>query len=98
MTKTKPMTKKQSYKFDKWKIILIKWVDSMTSSGWQHEDNIDLDDKYIYKESVGFFYKETDEAITIAQNKDDDGEPKQNVAAIMTIPKVAIKSIKEINQ
>ncbi len=85
-------------KLKKWDIIQIFWLDSMSTSGWKFEDNIDelTKDKYLLHTSVGFFVKKEKYQIVIVQSKSADGEEKSNVAELLAIPIVCIKKIKKL--
>ena len=83
-------------KFKKWQIIEIFWLDSMSTSGWKFEDDIDnlTKDIYLLHKSVGYFVKQDKHQIVIVQSKSNDQEPKSNIAELLSIPIVAVKHIK----
>lgn len=80
----------------KWQPIELFWIDSLHTSGWKFEDNLELDDKYLKHMTIGYFFKQTKCALTVVQSKSNDGEEKNNIDAAMTIPLVAIKKIRKI--
>jgi len=71
-------------KHKKYDIIELEWFDSSHSDGWQTEVDIPKD---LVIKSVGYFYSENKESITILQSYARD---ERCFDAIMTIPKVAI--------
>jgi lysophospholipid acyltransferase (LPLAT)-like uncharacterized protein len=83
-------------KFKKWQIIEIFWVDSMHTSRWTFEDEVEglTKDKYLLHATVGYFFRQDKHQIVVVQSKSNDGEEKSNVAEIMCIPLVAVKHIK----
>jgi glucose dehydrogenase len=82
-------------KYKKWQIIKISWIDSSGQDSWQYEPNLDISEKYLQCESVGYFLQETKNSIAIAQSYTPPRE-KKSVNAIIQIPKVAIKKIKKL--
>lgn len=77
--------------------VLIEWLDSKgIYSDWRHESDGFEDIKLCYCHSVGFIIKETSEALSIASHKTIQDEVQ--VSGIMTIPKVAINKIVELEK
>lgn len=71
-------------------ILLVKWVDSASSSCWQPLEDVDYTP--IICTSVGFLIHEDDNSITLALNY---GSNPQQVSNITTIPKCSIKECVE---
>lgn len=69
-------------------ILLIKWLDSASYSGWNKPSDLLLRPHWC--QTVGFFIHEDDESLTVAQNKCDE-EGAMPYGEFMTIPKVVIQ-------
>lgn len=81
-------------KFKKWEIIKICWTDSCSQDAWMPE-NVDLDEKYMKCETVGYFLAETKHSIAVAQSYTPPRD-KKSIAAVMQIPKVAINKYQRL--
>lgn len=88
------MKKKRYNKYD---VILIKWLDSVHDSGWKRENELD-DEGEIEYETVGLYIGETKRTIKVVQSKCCGTSIENNylVDALMQIPKVAILNIKKL--
>lgn len=75
-------------------MVEIKWVDSCHDSGWTRLDKLDLDDKYLFHKTVGYYLSRTKNAISVVQSCRTTGDEGRSIDAIMTIPLVAISAIK----
>jgi hypothetical protein len=85
-------------KLNKWDRIEIFWIDSMKTSGWRYEDDVEnvTKDIYLDHKAIGYFISQNKKQIVICQSKSDDGEEKSNVGDLLTIPRVAIRKIVKI--
>lgn len=72
------------------KILLIEWVDSSVTGGWRNKREIRAKPASCY--SVGMALIANEEVITLVLSGSGDDE----YADTMTIPKVAIKRIREL--
>jgi len=72
------------------KILLVEWVDSSYIAGWKDKKDFDVDLAKCF--STGLAIDESDDAITLVLSGGDTGQWSQS----MTIPKVAIKRIREL--
>ena len=70
------------------KVVMVEWVDSTSESGWTHDHDLDLS---ICK-TVGFLVKKTKDKIVLIQSISDN----DNVDNKFAVPRVCIKSIKEL--
>ncbi len=83
------------------KIVEVTWVDSNIFRGWS---TFEKTSKYLVRQSlqcktVGYLYSDTEEEVSLimslAWEYKDDEEAKSN-AEMLTIPRVAIVSIQEL--
>ena len=76
--------------------VLIEWADSTADNiGWI--DYTDVDETLYFVCSAGLFFSQTEEAVTIVQAYfEEEEEPK--VSGVLTIPKVSIKKIVELEE
>jgi hypothetical protein len=75
------------------KIYLINWIDSCSQSGWATSEDCKADLSYC--QSVGFLVEENKEAYCLALNRTTK-EGHRPFGELITIPKVAVKSVKAI--
>lgn len=73
-------------------LVLIEWVDSYASSGWQEVSSIEPE--VLVCRSVGWVIRETDSTLVVAPHlTDEDGDAAPTQAnGLMTIPVCAIVS------
>lgn len=73
--------------------VYIEWVDSYAVNGWQHENSLETDEKFMSRiVSIGFLLKNTKEFVTISSSVSTAG----SLMDPLTIPKVAIKKFKKL--
>lgn len=70
----------------KTKAYKIDWIDSFTTHGWRHPDSIDFSNCKC--QTIGYYVREDNKSITLAQNK---GVDDKDFGDYMTIPKSVIK-------
>lgn len=69
-------------------VLYVKWIDSNREAfGWT--DPKDAITTIAHCETVGFLFKETDDAVSLIQSKGIGDEPDE-ILFIINIPKVAI--------
>jgi len=81
-------------KLQKWQMVEIHWDDSVHTNGWKHEEDVDFDDVFLQHLSIGYFVNSSKRAITICQNRSDQGDT--NIDAIMSIPKGCIRKLRKL--
>ena len=71
----------------------VKWIDSLTQSGWQL---LPIPDEALCHlcESVGFVVAETDRGLRLSCSMGDIGGSDEQVSGLVEIPKAAIISRK----
>ena len=82
----------------KYQIIEILWLDSLHTSGWLKEKQVQVTSKErMTHRTVGYFLREDDKSILVIQswNETDENE-ERDVDAIMEIPKGAILKIRKM--
>ena len=77
------------------KIVHIKWIDSIHSSGWQSRSSFESFSKepILHLDSVGFLAWEHEDYVVIVQSAGPD-----DIDAMMKIPRCAITEIREIGE
>lgn len=80
-----------------WEPIELNWLDSCHDSGWRKFKEFDNDDKWLKHISIGYYIKHTDNAVSFAQSRQLVDEDDAAIDAVMTIPVVAITSIRRLN-
>lgn len=70
------------------KLIEIEWVDSTSSTGWEHDTDLELSTC----KTVGYMTRKTKDKIVLAQSVSDSG----NVGNKFAISKGCITAIKEL--
>ena len=69
------------------KPVKVRWIDSMSSGGWQSKG--DWKPANMEVVSVGFLFKDLDDRIVLCQ-----GETEFGIGEVMEIPKFAITSMR----
>lgn len=73
--------------------VYVEWIDSYATRGWTHESDLRSDDSFASCiVSIGFLVKNTKEFVTISTSVSTNG----NLMDPLTIPKVAIKTLKKL--
>lgn len=70
-------------------ILLIDWIDSCSTSGWQHSNDCKAE-MLMTCQTVGFFVDETKDRLCVGLNRTTK-EGFTPFGELITIPKVAIK-------
>ncbi len=81
------------------KRVEVEWVDSNMSTGWLNtEYATKVEDKRPLEcRTVGYLLSETEDRINVVMNFSDNTDlPNDSVSEVMTIPKVAVLSVKEL--
>ena len=78
-------------KYKKYQILDITWIDANQTTDWQDPDYELPSD--LGTRTVGYFWKETEDYIAVLQSYTTD---HTQIDAIMQIPKVTIKEIKQM--
>jgi len=81
-------------------LIKIEWIDANNDTTWRDLDEALFEinkTENAHSVSVGFFIKETDKFISIAQSMVVGEDDKiEQVSEVMSIPKVCIKKVKKL--
>lgn len=78
------------------RIVEVEWIDSASMPGWKSTEEIDFtlkENKECICTSIGYLYKEMDDAICLVSAINHTGEQVDNT---FIIPKSVIKSIKKL--
>jgi hypothetical protein len=73
-------------------LVHVSWIDSCASGGWRGRDGVS---SATVCESVGWLVRDDPDSITVAGHR---SESTDEWNGMMTIPKVAVKSIKRIGE
>ncbi len=65
-------------------VVLVRWVDSCGQPGWQSA--IDIIDKPLTCQSVGFLVREDNESIVLALSRSDPSESSKPYGDMILIP------------
>jgi hypothetical protein len=77
------------------RIVCVTWVDSCSRAGWTQSEAARLwAENSLTVRSVGFLFKETENAISIVQSYDDNRDPNPN--GLLQIPRCSVTSINTI--
>jgi len=80
----------------KYQIIEIKWLDSLHTSGWTKESNVECSTKKLFHKTIGYFLIEDKLSIIVIQSQPEEGKDKF-IDGIMEIPKKSIIKIRKLN-
>lgn len=78
------------------RIVEVVWIDSNTIGGWHRTADMlaSVTDGAMECRSVGYVFFENDERLVLIGDQNDNDQ----VAEAMTIPKVAIKSVRDLKE
>jgi hypothetical protein len=82
-----------SIEFNKPKILVIDWIDSVSDNGWKSSD--DCKARAIICQSVGFLVDENDHSVCLALSRTTQ-QGYMPFADLISIPKVSIKHKRKI--
>ena len=84
----------------KYQIIEIKWLDSLSTSGWKKESLVKTSKERMIHKTIGYFITEDPQSILVIQSFNLSSGPYKDdiyVDGIMEIPKKAIIRIRKLN-
>ncbi len=80
--------------------VIVLWSDACSCEGWSSEgrsESFAEDDNTDYH-TIGWFVKDTDTHVTVAQSVRDDGSYLMKYGELMKIPKSSIKAIHRVKK
>lgn len=80
------------------KIVEILWVDSEHSADWSKLSDVLEDQGSLECKSVGYLIADKEDRMILATSLSSDETYEENVSAYLTIPRLAILSVKELRK